>query len=266
MKKYQPLVIGHRGAAALLPENTLDSFHAAFDTFGADMIEFDVHLTRDHVPVVIHDATLERTTDGRGYISQWNLVDLKNLDAGYSFTLSGKNDFPCRGRGIKIPTLAEVFETFPKHRFAIEIKEKSSELTHCVASLVKKYKAETFCVAGSKHDLVSSVLRKTYPGIPRFFSQPEIVMAFLNFRRGVTPKKDSGAVASMPLKGCHMPFDSEAFIQYLHAKETKVFYWTINDPPMMKTLRDKQADGIISDDPGLAASVIRKCGIDPTDV
>ncbi len=82
MSKKNPLVIGHRGASALMPENTLESFRLAFGEHAADMIEFDVHLSRDGIPVVIHDETLERTTNGQGFVANKTFAELKSLNAG----------------------------------------------------------------------------------------------------------------------------------------------------------------------------------------
>src|SRR5438093_10169319 len=99
MKK--PLVIAHRGASERAPENTLAAFSLAYD-LGADGIELDVHLSRDRVPVVIHDDTLERTTDGNGRVRALGILELKRLDAG-----GWKGE---AFKGEKIPTLAEVVD------------------------------------------------------------------------------------------------------------------------------------------------------------
>jgi glycerophosphoryl diester phosphodiesterase len=97
----RPLVIGHRGASGTRPENTLVSFRRAAE-LGADMVELDVQLTRDGEVVVMHDATLERTTDGRGSVRDHSLAELRRLDAGRWFD-------PAYA-GERVPTLAEVFE------------------------------------------------------------------------------------------------------------------------------------------------------------
>ena len=98
-KLKRPWVVAHRGYSAQYPENTVSAFEAAIDA-GADMIELDVCLTKDRVPVVIHDKTLERTTDGNGLVSELTLSKLKKLDAGSWFSPEFK--------GLTIPTLEEI--------------------------------------------------------------------------------------------------------------------------------------------------------------
>src|SRR5574340_1218890 len=106
-----PRVFGHRGAAALAPENTLPSFALAL-ALGADALELDVHGTRDGVIVVIHDDTLERTTKGQGAVRDHTWSALSQLDAGYHFTHDGRT-FPFRGQGVRLPTLDAVLQRFP---------------------------------------------------------------------------------------------------------------------------------------------------------
>ncbi|HDH09983.1 MAG TPA: glycerophosphodiester phosphodiesterase, partial [Chloroflexi bacterium] len=96
----RPLVMAHRGAG-LAPENTLVAFQKALD-LGADVLELDVHATKDGEIVVIHDETVDRTTDGRGAVKDFTLEELKRLDAGYHFTPDGGVTYPYRGRGITI--------------------------------------------------------------------------------------------------------------------------------------------------------------------
>ena len=100
-------VIGHRGAAAYAPENTLPSFEHAVEV-GADGVELDLHCTADGHLVVIHDDTLERTTDGSGAVEERTLEELRGFDAGYRFTPDRGETFPFRGRGVRIPTFEEV--------------------------------------------------------------------------------------------------------------------------------------------------------------
>ncbi len=263
------LNIAHRGASRFWPENTIEAFKAAFETFGAEMIEFDVHLSKDGVPVVIHDARLERTTNGRGYVSHFLFEELSKLDAAWGFAPGQNGIFPMRGTGISIPSLESIFQNFPNRKLAIEIKERSSDLTHKVMALVEKYGAGENCVVGSKYHAVSGTLQKSYPTVRRFYSQVEIVTQF--FAASSPARHRSGpdpcAVSSMPLERCGLPFASRDFIDHLHAKGVTVFFWTVNDPAQMEMLIARGADGIITDDPGLLNSLNRRRrGTDPTNV
>ncbi len=113
-------IVGHRGAAGLAPENTIPSFEEA-KKYDVDFIEMDVRVTRDGYLVVIHDATVDRTTNGSGLVSNMSLDQIKRLDAGSWFS--------DRYRGAKIPTLAEALEVLSDGDFGIiiELKERNIE-------------------------------------------------------------------------------------------------------------------------------------------
>ena len=108
-----PLLIAHRGGSLLRPENTLNAFESAAADWQADMLEFDVRATRAGHCVVIHDPTLERTTNGTGHVAAHTLAQLRELDAGYRFTADGGRTYPFRDCGIRIPTIDEVLERLP---------------------------------------------------------------------------------------------------------------------------------------------------------
>jgi glycerophosphoryl diester phosphodiesterase len=252
-----PLIIGHRGAAAILPENTMESFHLAFDSYHADMVEFDIHRSKEGTPIIIHDARLERTTNGQGYVSHFSLEELKRWDAGFNFDPHSNKKYPERGKQMRIPTFEELLSAYGHKTLSVEIKEKSASLTHDIMKLIKHYKREKNCVVGSKYEVVSKTMRENYPNVYRFWSKAEIVKAYIDFQtNGNRLSKDPYAVASMPAESCGMHFHSAEFIAYLHKLDVKSFFWTINNPEMMKRLKANGADGIITDDPGLARDVL----------
>lgn len=114
-------VIGHRGASATAPENTIASFAEAVGQ-GADGLELDVHVTADGVPVVIHDPTLDRTTDRAGAIAALPLAAVRAADAGARFTADGGRTFPWRGRGVRVPSLTEVLDATGDVPLIVELK------------------------------------------------------------------------------------------------------------------------------------------------
>src|SRR5918997_5118102 len=116
-----PVNLAHRGASSLAPENTIEAFRIALEA-GAGGLELDVHMTRDGHIVVIHDATVDRTTSGTGAVSEMTLDELRGPDAGYNFSPDGGLTRPYRGRGTKVPTLGEVLEEFPGVAVNIDIK------------------------------------------------------------------------------------------------------------------------------------------------
>jgi glycerophosphoryl diester phosphodiesterase len=116
-----PLAIGHRGCAGEAPENTLASFERG-RADGAVVIETDVHLTRDGVPVLLHDPDVARVTDGRGPVRDLDWSDVARLDAGFRFA-APDGSTPFRGQGLRIPSLAESLAALPAMRFNLELKE-----------------------------------------------------------------------------------------------------------------------------------------------
>ncbi len=259
-----PLIIGHRGACGLVPENTMASFQMALNIHRAAMVEFDVRLSRDNIPVIIHDATLERTTNGKGYVSHFTAAELGEFDAGFNFDPKKDGAFPARGGKLRIPTFEELLKGFPGHSLAVEIKEKSGGITEAVMAVVRRFKAEEKVVVGSKHEEVSKTMREKFPAVRRFLSQGEFVQNFLDFKKGKkNPGPDLMAVASMPLTACGFEFSSAEFIAYLHGRGIKTYYWTVNDPKMMRALAARKADGIITDFPNQANRVFGLNGTGP---
>lgn len=252
-----PLVIAHRGASRFLPENTLPAFRLAVEKFHVDMVELDIHTTRDGVPIVLHDAKLERTSNGKGYVNLLNFKELQVLDAGYHFDPEGSGKFPERGKGISIPSLEEVLKEFPALQLAIEIKEKSTELTRSVMTMVEKYRAMDRCVVGSRHTAVSKELSRNFPAVKRFCSQGDVVSLILDFQRGRRAReRESQRVASLPRCGVRFRFDTVQWIDFLHERGIPIYFWTINDSITVKSLWIKGADGIVTDDPGLLNQVL----------
>src|SRR5690348_13143818 len=114
-------VIAHRGDSAHFPENTIPSFDRGLE-LGADAIEFDLRVSRDGEVVIIHDPTVDRTTDGTGAVNSLTLAELKDLDAGARFTLDGGQTFPFRGKGLTIPTFDEMLARYTSVPLLIEVK------------------------------------------------------------------------------------------------------------------------------------------------
>ena len=127
-------ITAHRGIKDLFPENTLESFRAALDG-GCDVLEYDVHLSRDNVPVIMHDQTVERTTDGFGAISFMTLEEIKALDAGIKFGEQFK--------GCRVPTLEETLDLFVSYDYKplhiVEIKDFRPQCVDIVVEMLRKY-------------------------------------------------------------------------------------------------------------------------------
>jgi glycerophosphoryl diester phosphodiesterase len=133
-----PLVIAHQGGDGLWPGDTMFAFEHAAE-LGVDVLEMDLHITKDGVLVINHDETVDRTTDGAGEIEAMLLDEIKALDAGYDWSNDNGNTFPYRGMGITIPTLAEVFEAFPGYHMTIEIKTTERSMAMPFCEMIRAY-------------------------------------------------------------------------------------------------------------------------------
>ena len=253
-----PTVIGHRGACGEAPENTLVSFGLAV-TQGAAILETDVHLTRDDKLVLIHDELLERTTNGRGRITDHSLAELRQLDAGHCFDPAGDGSFPFRGRGLQIPTLEEILMSFPRLHFNVEIKEHIPALIEgTVAAVCKAGREDSVLLAAAEdptmHDLREHLRR--CGAHPALSASSGDVLAFVRSALdGTTPPPGPMALQVPPGFGGR-PLVTREFVAHAHAHGIVVHVWTINEPAEMHRLFDLGVDGVMSDFPARVAAVI----------
>ncbi len=253
-----PSVIGHRGACGELPENTLPSFGLAV-TQGAVILETDVHISRDGALVLIHDEVLERTTNGRGRVTDHSLAELRKLDAGHCFDPAGDGSFPFRGRGIQIPTLEETLDSFPALHFNIEIKEHIPALIEGTVAAVTKAGLENAVLLAAAEDPLMRDLREH---LRRSGARPAVgastgdVLAFVRSALdGVAPPPGPMALQVPPGFGGR-PLVTREFVAHAHANDIAVHVWTINDPDEMQRLFDLGVDGVMSDFPERVAKVV----------
>lgn len=238
-------VVGHRGAAAHAPENTLVSFARALDD-GADALELDVRVTADGVPVVHHDAVLERTTDGRGAVGAHTLAELRRLDAGARFTRDGGRTHPYRGTGVVVPTLAEVLTTFPATSLIVEIKTASASAA--VRALLERHGAERRCVVASFVAAALDPFRGTAFALGATQRDVARLLAatLRGARLGAAPAYQ---VASVPRRWRRLPLPIAGFVRLLRPWGRTVHVWTVDDPAVAAVLWRGGVQGVISNDP-----------------
>jgi len=245
------LVIAHRGNSMHAPEDTLESLRQGL-ALGADGLEFDVRLSADGVPVVIHDPTLDRTTDGTGAVADRTLAQLRALDAGYRHTRDGGKTFPYRGLGIRIPTLDEALSAFPGSPCIIELKAPAA--TGAFAIAVAAHGARDRVVVGSFHDEALAPLRGR--GFHLTASSPEVRQLYLRaitWRGAGTPPFEA---CSVPPRFRRVPIPVLRFARMLHARGIPTHVWTINDPRVARRLWDGGVNAILSDDPGTMLALL----------
>jgi len=240
---YQAKIIAHRGGAKLAPENTLAAFKNAIN-IGVDMIEIDVHLSKDSNIIVIHDNTLDRTTDGTGKIKNLSLAEIKSYDAGFWFSKDYENE--------KVPTLSEVLETINgKVILLIEIKdgdERYPGLEKKIVEAVKKYDAVKWVIVQSFNKSSIIRIKKIYPELVTFYLSGktfEVLFSEIEEKMKLNEKvkKQFDGIAAH-----HSVLDSEK-VAILHKAGFNVFTYTVNEPKDMKKNIEIGVDGIITDSP-----------------
>ncbi len=261
----QPAVFAHRGGAGLWPENTLFAFQQAW-ALGVDVLEMDVHITRDGHVVVIHDDTVDRTTNGTGRVRDFTLSEIQALDAGYRFTPDEGQTYPYRGKGIRVPTLEEVFDAFPNARFNIEVKPDDPAAASLVAEVIRQRGVEDRVIVGSFHHEVAQALRRELPHTATFASRQEI-MSFWAFQalrlpRAWRPVPDTLQVpTSYRVSGRNITVLTPRFVRAAHSLGVRVDVWTINEPDEMARLLDMGVDGIMTDYPDRLLELMRARGM-----
>lgn len=246
-----PIAIGHRGAAGEVPENTLPSFARALAD-GAAILESDVHLTRDGVPVLIHDDELERCTDGTGPVRDHDLAALARLDAGYRFQPEGGSGHPYRGRGLRIPTLAEALAAFPRARFNLELKENLPGMVARSLAVVAEAGRAADVLLTSANDALMAELRARVAadGIPVALgaSTGEVARFAVAALRGEAPPEGPMAL-QIPTRFGGRPLVTRELIDHAHRHCVQVHVWTIDEPDEMRELLALGVDGIVTDFP-----------------
>ncbi len=256
-----PLVIAHQGGDGVWPGDTLYAFEKAVET-GADVLEMDAHITRDSRIVLMHDETVDDTTDGTGLIEDMTLDELKQLDAAYDWSNDGGQTFPYRGQGIQVPALDEVFQKFPQMRYVIEIKLTKNPIDVPLCGLIREYKMEDRVLIASFHDEAMQRFRATCPEVATSASRGEVTKFVLLgkvFLSGlIAPKYQSIQPPYDPSESMNIPIMTRRFIREAHAKNIHVEPWTVDDPDLMEQYIEWGVDGIITDRPDLMVELLGK--------
>jgi glycerophosphoryl diester phosphodiesterase len=245
-------VIAHRGGAMLRPENTLEAFvHAA--QAGADILETDLRTTADGAIVCIHDATVDRTTDGSGAVGSFALDALRRLDAGFRWSDDGGRTFPFRGKGVRIALLEEVFARLPAMRMVLEIKRPpGAALAAPLCALLRRARMAPRVLVASMDGEALEAFRRACPEVAtslgpreaRFFVGASLVRVSALY----TPP---GAALQVPYRVGERVVATADLIASARARNVKLDVWTVNDEGRMRELVRIGVHGIITDRPDL---------------
>jgi glycerophosphoryl diester phosphodiesterase len=244
------------------PENTLASFQQALDD-GACFLELDVQGSADGEAIIIHDETLERTTNGHGSVQQQSLKEIKALDAGYWFSPDGGKSYPYRGAGIEIPTLNEFFLTIPDAKAIVELKQRRPPLAERVIDVIRELGKEEQVLLATEEDEIMKDIRRNLatkgPAIATGFSFGEVAAFFHWATRG--RKGDyapPGQALQIPRKYQDQTLVTRETVGAAHALGLELFVWTVNEIEEMRDLLGLGVDGIITDYPARLSRLLAR--------
>jgi len=250
------LNIAHRGGALEAPENTLEAFRLAREN-GADVFEMDLHLTTDGVLFLMHDDTLDRTTNGQGSSTGRTWAEISALDAAYHWNPEGLDAPPLRGQGYRVPSLESLFREFPRVPMVIELKEYNFDLIPALGELINRYgRNDTTVVASFYNDMLQEY-RRQFPAALTSASESEIrnfyLLSWVALEGLVKPPvhsfqipESSGPlyILSGPMRASRVRWDLDYHV------------WTINEREDMERIVALGVQGIITDRPALLAGIL----------
>ena len=286
-----PMIAAHRGGGECNPENTLLAFREAVNTYGVEIIESDLYLTKDNHLVYNHDSYVDETCNINGdisldevkelcedktkrhYIKDLTLAELQQYNFGYYFENENgeriyKDETDLAGKGLQIATVDQLFEEFyqthPELLFIVEIKndgEAGATACKLLSDALKQYPVyENRIVVGTFHDEIETTLKANYPhllrGAPTGTAAKFVLTQILKVN--LFDKSDF-ACLQIPTSydlGITINLDKSTYIKRAHRRNIAVQYWTINDEETMRELIELGCDCIMTDNPALLKSVL----------
>jgi len=244
----RPIIFAHRGDLIHAPENTLPAFQQALQK-GADGVELDAKLTADGHVIVIHDSTVDRTTDGKGRVASFTLDAIRKLDAGKWFDE--------KFTGTKIPLLEEVFETVGRDKMInIELTNYTSPrdgLVLKVCELIKRHHNQSQILFSSFFPSNLRIAAQTLPEVPRaLLAMPGLV--------GLWARSFGFMFGEYQALHSHISNASKEHVLRAHRLKRRVHVWTANTPAEIIRLREWGVDGIFTDDPQTAVYALGRGG------
>jgi glycerophosphoryl diester phosphodiesterase len=244
------IVVAHRGASAQAPENTMEAFRLGVEA-EADAIELDVHLTADGQLAVIHDETLDRTTDRTGPVADRTMDEIREADAGAEF--AGPNaDFPFRGRGLKVPTLPEVLAWLPDETgLVVEIKARraADAVVEAVRDHAVRSSGRLAVISFDEHAIervreLDREIKTGYLLVPTQPVEPALVWATEHGHTGVFPWEGDLGLDPLPLMALAQAYGRE------------IGSYVVNDPERMQHLAACGLWGFVTDLPDVARGAL----------
>lgn len=249
----RPVAIAHRGGSKLRPENTMLAFEHAL-TLGVDALECDVRLSSDDVPVVIHDETLDRTTDATGPVGARTAEELAAVDAACRFERAGARPF--RGQGVGVPRLATVLAqaTVP---VIVEIKGDDPHVAVRALDVIEAVGASHRVIIGGFSQQVLEVVRRRAPALATSASMREVQAALRRSYFWLAPRPAGYRLFQVPVRFGGRPVLRRTLVRSLLRAGVPVQAWIVDEAEEMRSLIAWGVSGLISDRPDVAVAVVR---------
>lgn len=232
---HKILIIGHRGAAGYEPENTIRAIIKGFEC-GADYVEVDVRQTKDGYLVLMHDEKVDRTTNGRGYLRELTLEEVRKLDAG---------------KGEKVPLVEEVLEVVKKKGGGIVFEIKEVGIEEKLLSLIEKFKMIDRVIIASFH----------YEALEKVKEINDEVCLSLIFSKDPISNLKRAIKLGVDIVSAHYSLIDSNFIEKAYKLNLKVNAWTVNEKDLVVKLVKLGVNSITSDYPCLVKEVLEELGV-----
>ena len=241
-----PLVIAHRGASAYAPENTIEAFALGLE-MGAEALEMDVRLTSDGHVVVHHDPTAARMAGDARAVAAMTLAEVQALDGGARFSADAGATFPWRGRGVRVPALAEVLARFPTTPIILEIKTLDAALP--TRDVIARAGAQGRCVVASFADRALDPFRGE--GWLRGAGTADVARLYFPVMCGLPHGAVTARAFPVPERWKGLPVPTPRFVRAARDAGAAVHVWTVDDPDRARALWRRGVSGIITNRPDL---------------
>ncbi len=238
----RPLVIPHAGGDGLFPENTLYAYEHSM-AMGGDVVDVDVQLTSDGIPIAFHDTTLDRTTNGTGPVGSHTYSDLVTLDAGWGFTKDGQHPF--RGQGITIPSIEDVLEAFPDSLVTLDLKNPRTEAVPPLCDLLRRtHRTDDVYIGVDTAEQVNR-FRELCPEVRTSGTDAER-QAMRLARETNDPTFVTHQLVSQPryVGSDGVVRVTRESLAFSHRHDIAVLTWVVDDPNVMRELIELGIDGI----------------------